>query len=74
MPEHTQGFAGCFGVTNESASFDPEMLSNCSSRAIYMAASPRPKDPVTASAQPETHKREARPERVLSPHHLPDSW
>ena len=62
MLEHTQGFAGCFGVTNEKASFDQEIISNCSSKAIYMAALSHPKDPVTDSAQPDIHKREASPE------------
>lgn len=62
MPEHIQGFTGCFGVTNEKASFDQEIISNCSSRSIYMAALSRPEDPVTDSAQPDIHKREASPE------------
>lgn len=65
MLKYIQGFAGCFGVRNEKASFDQERMSNCSSRAIYMAALSHAKDPATNSAQSDIHKRTVRPEWVL---------
>lgn len=65
MPEHIEGFAGCFEATNEKNSFDPEIGSQCSSMGIYVAVLSRPKDPVTDSAQADVQKRAASPERVL---------